>query len=261
MQISFNHNEMPLSELATFLSNLGYKPVISLESSDKTEVKLDRTLIVKLAIAGFAFGNGMFFSYPEYAADLMGTNDFYWDNYKHLFRFIMFLLATPVVFYSASDYFKSAWFGLKNKIVNIDVPIVLGILVLYLRSIYEVITDYGAGYFDTLCGLLFFMLLGKLFQKRTYSALSYDRDYKSFYPIAVTKIDFNGHQENILLSELQIGDRIMVRNQEIIPVDCILINGDGNIDNSFITGESAPITKNQVTKFLLVASKLEQYWS
>lgn len=243
VQISFNHNEMPLSELASFLSNLGYKPVISLESSDKTEVKLDRTLIIKLAIAGFAFGNGMFFSYPEYAADLMGTNDFYWDSYKHLFRFIMFLLATPVVFYSASDYFKSAWFGLKNKIVNIDVPIVLGILVLYIRSVYEVVTDYGAGYFDTLCGLLFFMLLGKLFQKRTYSALSYDRDYKSFYPIAVTKIDFNGLQENILLSELKIGDRIMVRNQEIIPVDCILINGDGNIDNSFITGESAPITK------------------
>jgi Cu+-exporting ATPase len=87
------------------------------------------------------------------------------------------------------------------------------------------------------------MLLGKLFQKRTYSALSYDRDYKSFYPIAVTKVDFNGKQDNILLSDLKIGDRIMVRNQEIIPVDAVLINGEGNIDNSFITGESASIPK------------------
>ena len=104
----------------------------------------------------------------------------------------------------------------KNKIINIDVPIVLGILMLYGRSIYEVVTDYGPGYFDTLCGLLFFMLLGKLFQKRTYNALSYDRDYKSFYPIAVTKVDFEGKQQNILLNELNIGDRIMVRNQEII---------------------------------------------
>lgn len=248
VQISFNHNELKLSDLAKFLTNLGYKPVINLETADKKEETFDKTLVIKLAIAGFAFGNGMFFSYPEYAADIMGTTDYYWENYKHLFRFIMFLLATPVVFYSASDYFKSAWFGLKNKIVNIDVPIVLGILMLYGRSIYEVLTNYGAGYFDTLCGLLFFMLLGKLFQKRTYSALSYDRDYKSFYPIAVTKVDFAGKQENILLSDLRIGDRIMVRNQEIIPVDAILINGEGNIDNSFITGESASIPKKAGAK-------------
>ena len=243
VQISFNHNELKLSELAKFLSNLGYKPVINLETAEKKEEFLDKTLVIKLAIAGFAFGNGMFFSYPEYAGEVMGTTDFWMDKYKPLFRFLMFLLATPVVFYSASDYFKSAWFGLKNKIVNIDVPIVLGILMLYGRSIYETLTNYGAGYFDTLCGLLFFMLLGKLFQKRTYSALSYDRDYKSFYPIAVTKVDFNGKQDNILLSDLKIGDRIMVRNQEIIPVDAVLINGEGNIDNSFITGESASIPK------------------
>lgn len=243
VQISFNQNEIKLSELAKFLTNLGYKPVINLETVDKKEEFLDKTLLIKLAIAGFAFGNGMFFSYPEYAAELMGTSDFWFDQYKNMFRFIMFLLATPVVFYSASDYFKSAWFGLKNRIVNIDVPIVLGIIMLYGRSIYEVLTDYGAGYFDTLCGLLFFMLLGKLFQKRTYNALSYDRDYKSFYPIAVTKVDFNGKQENILLSDLKVGDRILVRNQEIIPVDSILINGEGNVDNSFITGESASIPK------------------
>ncbi len=243
VQISFNHQELKLSELAKFLTNLGYKPVISLETADKKEEKLDKTLLIKLAVAGFAFGNGMFFSYPEYAQEIMGTTDIWMNSYKNLFRFIMFLLATPVVFYSASDYFKSAWFGLKNKIVNIDVPIVLGIIMLYGRSIYEVLTDFGPGYFDTLCGLLFFMLLGKTFQKRTYSALSYDRDYKSFYPIAVTKVDFEGQQQNILLSELKVGDRIMVRNQEIIPVDAILISGNGNIDNSFITGESATIAK------------------
>lgn len=243
VQISFNHNELKLSELAKFLTNLGYKPVVNLETAEKKEEFLDRSLLVKLVIAGFAFGNGMFFSYPEYAETVMGTSDFWMEKYKHLFRFLMFLLATPVVFYSASDYFRSAWYGLKNKIVNIDVPIVIGIIMLYGRSIYEVVTDYGAGYFDTLCGLLFFMLIGKLFQKRTYSALSYDRDYKSFYPIAVTKVDFNGKQENILLSDLKIGDRIMVRNQEIIPVDAILIKGEGHIDNSFITGESAAISK------------------
>jgi len=257
LQVSFNHNDLKLSELAKFLTNLGYKPVISLETADKNEDHLDKSLLVKFAIAAFAFGNGMFLAFPEY----IGGEDYWMEHYKGLFRTLIFLLATPVVFYSASDYYKSAWYGLKNKIVNIDVPIVLGIFVLYGRSIYEVVTDYGPGYFDTLCGLLFFMLLGKIFQKRTYSALSYDRDYKSFYPIAVTKVDFEGKQDNILLSEIKVGDRILVRNQEIIPVDGILINGEGNIDNSFITGESESISKQPGDKIFAggkqVGSSLE----
>lgn len=239
LQISFNHKELKLSELANFLTNLGYKPVISLETAEKNEENLDKSLLIKFVVAAFAFGNGMFLSLPEY----MNEQDFWMQHYKGLFRILMMILAIPVVFYSASDYYKSAWYGLKNKIVNIDVPIVLGIMVLFGRSVYEIFTNYGPGYFDTLCGLLFFMLMGKIFQKRTYSALSYDRDYKSFYPIAVTKVDFEGQQNNILLSEIKIGDRILVRNQEIIPVDAILINGEGNIDNSFITGESATIAK------------------
>ncbi|WP_313026950.1 heavy metal translocating P-type ATPase metal-binding domain-containing protein [Soonwooa sp.] len=239
VQIAYKSDELKLSELANFLTNFGYKPVINLETADKKKETLDKSLLIKLAIAGFAFGNSMFLSFPEY----VGGNDVWMDNYKHLFRITLLILATPVVFYSALDYYKSAWYGLKNKIINIDVPIVIGIIMLYGRSIYEIATDYGGGYFDTLCGLLFFMLLGKTFQKRTYNSLSYDRDYKSFYPIAVTKIDFNGKQDNILLSDLKVGDRIMVRNQEIIPVDSILIKGEANIDNSFITGEAALVPK------------------
>ncbi len=239
VQIAYKSDELKLSELAKFLTNFGYKPVINLETADKKKETLDKSLLIKLAIAGFAFGNSMFLSFPEY----VGGNDVWMENYKHLFRITLLILATPVVFYSAIDYYKSAWYGLKNKIINIDVPIVIGIIMLYGRSIYEIATDYGGGYFDTLCGLLFFMLLGKTFQKRTYNSLSYDRDYKSFYPIAVTKIDFNGKQDNILLSDLKVGDRIMVRNQEIIPVDSILIKGEANIDNSFITGEAALVSK------------------
>ena len=91
--------------------------------------------------------------------------------------------------------------------------------------------------------------------------MSYDRDYKSFYPIAVTKVDFGGEQKNILLSEINIGDRILVRNEEIIPVDAILINGEGNIDNSFITGEAATISKNQEIKYLQEENKRVLFWN
>ena len=243
LQVTYRHKDYKLSDLAKFLTNLGYKPVINLETADQKPEEIDRSLVIKIAIAGFAFGNAMMFAFPEYLAQFFGGSDLWSQKFLPFFRFLTLLLSIPVVLYSASDYYKSAWFALKNKMVNIDVPIVIGIFVLFFRSLYEVWADVGSGYFDTLCGLLFFMLLGKYFQKRTYSALSYDRDYKSFYPIAVTKVDFHGVQKNILLSEIQVGDRILVRNQEIIPVDSILINGNGNIDNSFITGESATIPK------------------
>ncbi len=155
LQISFNHNELKLSELAKFLTNLGYKPVINLETSEKKVEKTDRDLIIKLAIAGFAFGNAMMFALPEYLSWITKENDYWINQFAPFFRFLTLLLSIPVVSYSASDYYKSAWYGLKNNIVNIDIPIVLGILVLFGRSIYEIATDYGPGYFDTLCGLLF----------------------------------------------------------------------------------------------------------
>ncbi|MDL1913609.1 MAG: HAD family hydrolase [Bergeyella sp.] len=239
LQISFSQENIQLSDLAKFLTKLGYKPVISLETSEKKDDPADRGLLIKLAVAGFAFGNGMFFSFPEY----IGGNDIWIESYKNLFRGIMFLLASAVLFFSASDYFRSALYALKNKVINIEVPITIGIVVLYGRSTYEIYTDKGPGYFDTLCGLLFFMLLGKIFQKKTYSSLSYERDYKSFYPIAVTRVEKNKTHKNILLSEIKVGDRIWVRNQEIIPVDAVLIEGEGNIDNSFITGESVKVEK------------------
>jgi len=248
VQISFNHEKLKLSGLVEFLTSLGYKPIINLESAEKKIEKINKNLIIKVAIAGFAFGNGMFFSLPEYWSKWFGSGDIWLEHYVPLFRWLMFVLATAVIIFSASEYYKSAWYGLKNLKITIDIPIVIGIFALYFRSCYEIFSGYGSGYFDTLCGLLFFMLSGKIFQQRTYNVLSYDRDYKSFYPIAVTKIDSNKEQKNIFLSDIKIGDRILVRNEEIIPVDTVLISGEGNIDNSFITGESAIISKKSGDK-------------
>src|SRR5690625_3816749 len=151
------------------------------------------------------------------------------------------------MFYSATDYFKSAWQGLKNKFINIDVPIAIGFWVLFLRSTYDIIFDISPGFFDTIAGLAFFMLIGKWFQQRTYKSLAFDRDYKSFYPIAVLKIN-NGVEEPTMLSELKKGDRILIRNEEIVPADSMLIKGDGMIDNSFVTGEARLIEKEQGDK-------------
>ena len=99
LQVSFNHKELKLSELAKFLTNLGYKPVISLETADKKEEPVDRSLMIKVAVAGFAFGNAMMFAFPEYLAHFFGGNDYWLQQYSPLFRFLTFLLSIHVVFY------------------------------------------------------------------------------------------------------------------------------------------------------------------
>lgn len=246
VRITYKKQGCSLFEVAVLLNQIGYEPNIHLENLDKTKAKKDRSLIYKLGIAGFAFGNVMFLSFPEYldgSNSEIGTVEFWLEEYKHLFRWLMFAFSIPVVFYAARDYFTSAYKGLKSKMLNIDVPIALGVLVLFFRSTIEIIFDFGSGFFDSLTGLVFFLLLGRFFQQKTYSYLSFERDYKSYFPIAVTKIDTNGNESAVQVSKVRKGDRLLIRNEELIPVDGILIKGNAEIDYSFVTGESEPVSK------------------
>lgn len=243
VRITFTKTDNSLKNLVTLLSRIGYEPYISLEDSDKKEKRKDRSLIYKLGIAGFAFGNVMFLSLPEY----FENQDFWLEQFKPFFRWLMFAFALPVVFYSASGYFISAYKGLRSKILNIDIPIALGIVALFVRSTLDIVMDWGTGFFDSLTGLLFFLLLGKFFQQKTYSYLSFERDYKSYFPLAVTRLFKNADgqtiEEQVEVYEVQKGDRLLVRNNEILPVDAILIKGNALIDYSFVTGEAEPIAK------------------
>jgi len=244
VRITFRKSEISLKEVAELITSIGYEPHISLDDSSAPETHVDRKLIYQVAIAGFAFGNIMMLSFPEYF-----QMDEYWLNrFKPFFRGLMFLLALPALLYSAKDYLISAYKGLKHGILNIDVPISLGILVLFFRSTYEISTDMGQGYFDSLTGLIFFLLLGKIFQAKTYSFLSFERDYKSYFPIAITKIEIDKEEKNISVNDIEQGDRLLIRNEEIIPVDGVLINGIAMIDYSFVTGESAPVLKRSGDK-------------
>ena len=239
VRIIFDKNTISLKNIAILLSSIGYEPYISLENAKNAKNnKSDKSLIYKLGVAGFAFGNIMFLSFPEY----FEVDEFWLNQYKSFFRWIMFFMALPVMFYSAQDYFISAYKGLRHKILNIDVPISLGILVLFIRSIVEIIYNLGQGYFDSMSGLVFFLLLGKFFQQRTYSFLSFERDYTSYFPIAVTRIKDN-KEEAIQIYDVVKGDRLIIRNQELIPIDGIIIKGDGLIDYSFVTGEANPVAK------------------
>ncbi len=236
--ITFNHNELPLKDLVYLLVNIGYDPKITLQDVVKEGNRNNlNPLVAKIAVAGFCFGNSMLFSFPDYFG--MGSFE---KEYANFFGYINLAFGLPVLLYCASDYFKSAYLSLKQKRLNLDVPLALGILVLFLRSAFEVITQTGAGFTDTLCSLVFFILIGKWVQQRTYYHISFERDYRSYFPVAVTVLTEAGDQP-VQLADVRTGDRILVRNNEIIPADAILLKGDAAIDFSFVTGESSPVSK------------------
>lgn len=237
--ITFKKDQITLRQIAELLSNIHYVPEITLDNLDRKEKSgTNRTLLIKIGIASFSFLNIMMYSFPEY----LPGGHLLEQEFKHVFGWLSFVLILPVVFYSANDYYLSAWKGLKHKIISIDLPITLGIIALFLQSSYEVFTGNGIGYMDSLAGLLFFLLIGKWYQGKTYEALSFERDYKSYFPVAVTRI-IQGKEEIVPIKNLKQGDQIMVRNQELIPADAIILEGNGNIDYSFVTGEALPVPK------------------
>ena len=238
-RITFNSNTLTLKELVLLLAHIGYSPYISLEDYQSKKNKPNRQIYYKLGVAAFAFGNVMLLSFPEYF-----QSDGYWiERYKPFFRWLMLVLSLPVMFYSASDYFISAYKGLRSRVLNIDFPLALGILAMFVRSCYDIFTDSGQGFFDSLNSLVFLILLGKFFQQRTYNFLSFERDYKSYFPIGITKITPEGKEQSVQVYDVKQGDRLLIRNQELIPVDAVLIKGNGCIDYSFVTGEANPVQK------------------
>ncbi len=243
-RIIFNPEEVSLKQIVYLLNSIGYEPYISLENYDSVKKKVDRDLIYKLGVAFFCFGNVMLLSFPEY----FEVEEYWLDNYRGFFRWLIFALSLPSFFYSASGYYVSAFKSIRTGMLNIDIPIALGLIVMFVRSTVDIVFGYGQGFFDSLCGLVFFMLLGKLFQQKTYNFLSFERDFKSYFPIAVTKINADRSEVSIPVYDVIAGDRLLIRNQELIPVDGILITDTASIDYSFVTGEAELISKKSGDK-------------
>lgn len=235
--IIFLHNKTTLREVAELLTAIGYEPYISLNDLGNKRPLLKKTLIYQLGVAGFCFGNIMMLSFPEY----LGV-DASEEGLRSIFRWANLALSLPVFFYSALPYYQSSWKSLKHRFLNIDVPIALAIIITFVRSVVEVVSGTGGGYFDSMSGIVFYMLIGRVLQDKTYRQLSFDRDYTSYFPIAVSAIK-DEKETPTLLPDVKINDTLLIHHEELIPADGILTRGKGFIDYSFVTGESLPVRK------------------
>lgn len=258
--ITFRPGEIRLSDLVALLASIGYEPTLTLGELEKQ--KRDpacKRRWIQMGVAGFAFGNVMLFSMPGY----FGLDSANGLVLHRVFGYISLALALPVLIFSAEDYWKSALLSVRRRTLTLEVPIALGLAVLYARSIFEVLSDHGVGYLDSLVALVFLLLCGRAFQQKTNERIAFDRDYKSFFPLAVTRKERGSagrrdgqeisqradpeisapKEESVSISQLAVGDRILLRNGELIPADSKLVQGAAFIDYSFVTGESAPVAK------------------
>ena len=238
--LTFRAQEIKLSEVVSLLARLGYEPDIRFDNNttaSQTQEKTRRKLSLKVGLAGFVFGNVMLFSFPDYL-DNTGTLS---TQFKFLFGWLSIAFSTPVLLYSASDYFVSAWYAFRQRKISLEVPVALGLSALYFRSVYDIISGAGTGYLDSFNGLVFFLLIGKIFQQKTFETLSFERDYAAYFPLSVALLE--GEKETYLpVFRLQKGDEIFVRNREIVPADSHLLSAQAAVDYSFVTGESEPVT-------------------
>lgn len=228
--ITYDPRVTTLSNIAELLHKIGYTPRFNQDQLGGSPNRLnDRTIYYKIGVAGFCFGNIMLLSFPDY----LGLTE---DSDFALLGVFNLILSLPVLLYSGIDYLKNAWRPLRIRHLGIDVPIALGIVVLFGRSAYEILTHSGVGYLDSLSGFIFFLLIGKWFQQYSQQSISFDRDYRSFFPISVLqKSNLNWINTNV--QDVKRGAIVKIRNGEIIPCDSILLSPTARMDYSFVTGE------------------------
>ncbi len=240
VHIQYDPRLTTLSKIAAILADIGYKPEINLaDIEDVKPSSVSKKLSLQIAVAGFAVGNIMLFSFPEY----VGMDADHFRLYANVFGYLSLILALPVLLFSARDYFIAAYQGILHRRLNIEIPLCLALLSLFLRSVWEITTHTGAGYLDSFAGLTFLLLIGKWFQQKTWNQLSFERNYKSYFPVSALRKE--GQTETaVSINRLVPGDIIVVKSQEIIPADGLLLKGSALIDYSFITGESVPVLVN-----------------
>ena len=222
------------SHVARELNNLGYKPhpLKRNQSIHDLKKREERKMILKIGIAGAGAGNIMLYAVSNYA----GAD----GKYAQVFNLLSFLFAIPVIFYSATPFYKNAWNAIKNKTLSIDIPISMALLMGALFGFYNQIMGINENFFDSLTALVFLLLLSRYFLNKIQEEGLTANDLDFFYEGSSVLKKVDEHFIEIHPQFLNLGDIIKVSTNEMIPVDGVIVQGETLINNSLLTGESKP---------------------
>jgi len=239
-KVIWDSDELKLSDIILKIRSIGYN-AYAYDSSiaDEKATKAKREYFIKMMVAVIASMNIMMLSVAKYTGFFTGIT----PEVMNMIHIGEFLLSTPVLFYSGWVFFKGAYFGLKNRILNMDFLVSFGALLTYIYSLFILFGAKGESYFDSVAMIITFVLVGKYLEvigKK--SAVDTLDKIKSSLPLEATVID-GENKKQVALNSINIGDIVEIKTGEKVPVDGIIIKGEGAFDEASLTGESIPIFK------------------
>ena len=239
IKIRWDNDKIKLSQIIGHLNQIGYEArPYDAEESEKAYRKANRDLLYRLGFAGFAVMNAMWFSVALYTGAQQDS------EYRSYFYLVLFLLASVTLVYSAQPFFKGAWQSLKAKTVGMDVSISLGLLITYGYSTWILINpDAGQAFFATVIDLTFLLLIGRYLEAISKNkALDSTRRLMELQPKMARKW-IDGEQQIVPVKTLEVGDFVLVKPGDKFPVDGVVIDGEGQVNESMLTGESREVLK------------------
>lgn len=237
-------SQLALSELMRRLEQIGYtpRPANSHGRSEGAQ-KLQRHTLMRLGVAGIGMMQVGMVAVALYAGGIQGIE----GNWQSFLRWVSLVFATPVVFFSAQPFFKSAYRALKLKHLNMDAPVCIALILAYSASVYATVTNTGEVYFDSVSMFTFFLLLGRYLEMRARNSNQNKSEHLlAMLPLtAQKKVELGDAEEftPVPLKSIVVGDVIKVDSGAIVPVDGTILQGTSSADESLLTGESTPVTK------------------
>lgn len=235
--------KVKLSVVLKRLAAIGYSAIpFDMEKLEGQQQKENRALLYRMAFAGFGAMNMMWLSISIYAADMSASGmDL---DHRHFLQWISLLLATPVLLYSGWPFLKGAVSGLRYRQMTMDLPIAIGVVVTYLYSAWATINNHVDVYFETVVSFLFIILVGRYVERITRrNATSATSRLMELQPRSATLL-VDGEEKLVAVRQLQVGDRVIIRPGERIPVDGVVIEGTSDVNESMLTGEALPVKKS-----------------
>ncbi|MCG8487489.1 MAG: heavy metal translocating P-type ATPase [Chromatiales bacterium] len=245
LHVRWHNSAISLSQIIQRLGQIGYAAVpYDPEAAEGAIKKQNRHLLYRMAFAAFGMMNLMWISIALYAGASEG-------EFRSLFHWIGFALATPVLLYSGYPFYKGAWSGLRNMHLGMDLPIAIGATITYLYSLYITLTGSTVGevYYDTVVNFLFVILVGRYLEAMSKrQAVAATQRLLDLQPRVATRLSPDGVEEVVPIRAITLGERVLIKPGERVPVDGIVMSGESSIDEAMLTGESQAIDKKSGDK-------------
>ena len=241
LRVRWHTADVGLGGILATLANLGYDPQpLAPESAARPELLEQRAALKRLLVASLGMMQVMMFAVGLYAGDFQGMD----ETMQRFLRIVSFFVTTPVVFYSARPFYRSAWRGVLARAPGMDLPVSIAITAAYVGSIYATLTNAPAVWFDSVVMFVFFLTLGRFLEMRArHRSIDRSTALSNVLPNTVTRCGSDG-QVTIPSSQLVAGDVVLVRPGESIAADGILVDGETAVDEALLTGEATPKLKS-----------------